>query len=367
MMQHNILYSIKLRFHITLLLISITTVVSAQTCVCAPCACYWYVSQGYNCSITNQTACLASLCNADFEKCRIACGCAAKGSSGSSDGSSTSSAKGPFQKNPGDVSIDGMSQGVPFFTPHQSSAFEDWSKDYKAQLESYGIKSILGNKITPHSKPLTDDPNWDDKYKKQADDFLKNPNPPPQPQTKSAPTDNISKTPMMFGTSEEKEKAYSKVPLYNDYLNKPPLDNTINENTHAADVTIFDKVLDKMASYFPEAPGIQIGVLIAKGIEQAAYSLIDDTSQNLVNAPSAILNSDPSALKEPDQMVSDAAKTGVKTVATLWYNEAKGMVKGSVKSYINSNGGVQVSQPNDNPSLPTYGGQNSGFRLITEH
>lgn len=57
----------------------------------------------------------------------------------------------PGQSNPGEVSFDSKYEGKPFFVPHQSKAFEEWATNYKQQLESYGIKSILGQSITPNT------------------------------------------------------------------------------------------------------------------------------------------------------------------------------------------------------------------------
>jgi hypothetical protein len=80
----------------------------------------------------------------------------------------------PGQVDPGDVSFDGQTEGKPFFTTHQSEAFEDWASDYKALLDSYGITSILGDKLTAHMIPLTGDKKADSAYKKLSMDF----NPP---------------------------------------------------------------------------------------------------------------------------------------------------------------------------------------------
>lgn len=77
----------------------------------------------------------------------------------------------PGQVNPGEVSFDGQFQGKPLFTTHESSAFEDWSKDYRQQLESYGITSILGNTLTPPQIPLTGDPGFDAFYNNQTTNF----------------------------------------------------------------------------------------------------------------------------------------------------------------------------------------------------
>ncbi|MDO9340505.1 MAG: hypothetical protein Q7T72_08270 [Bacteroidales bacterium] len=72
------------------------------------------------------------------------------------------------QVKPGEVSFD---PGKPFFTTHQSSAFEDWARDYRQQLESYGITSILGKNITPNQIPLTGNMNFDKFYYSQSATF----------------------------------------------------------------------------------------------------------------------------------------------------------------------------------------------------
>jgi len=80
----------------------------------------------------------------------------------------------PGQTNPGDVSLNGQAEGNPFFTPHSSEAFEDWARDYKTLLESYGITSILGNNILSNPFLLSGDKNLDTLYTHDSENF----NPP---------------------------------------------------------------------------------------------------------------------------------------------------------------------------------------------
>ena len=75
------------------------------------------------------------------------------------------------QVSPGNVSFDGQFEGKPFFTSHESSAFEDWSKDYMQELESYGITSILGNTLNVPHIPLTGDKEFDAFYNNQTANF----------------------------------------------------------------------------------------------------------------------------------------------------------------------------------------------------
>ncbi|MFH1320097.1 MAG: hypothetical protein ABII90_05515 [Bacteroidota bacterium] len=89
----------------------------------------------------------------------------------------------PGQVNPGDVSFNGQFEGKPFFTPHESAAFQDWATDYKQLLASYGITSILGKNITPHQtsstkpkapepKPSSGNKDVDEAYKNKYKEFV---------------------------------------------------------------------------------------------------------------------------------------------------------------------------------------------------
>ncbi len=75
------------------------------------------------------------------------------------------------QLSSGNVSFDGQFEGQPFYTSHESSAFEDWSKDYRQELESYGITSILGNTLNAPHIPLTGDKEFDAFYNNQTANF----------------------------------------------------------------------------------------------------------------------------------------------------------------------------------------------------
>ena len=80
------------------------------------------------------------------------------------------------QITPGSVSLDGESQGRAFFVSHESAAFQEWAKDYKALLASYGIESILGKTFEKLQIPMTGNKDFDKLYDKSAGEF----NPPEQ-------------------------------------------------------------------------------------------------------------------------------------------------------------------------------------------
>jgi hypothetical protein len=123
------------------------------------------------------------------------------------------------QVNPGDVSFDGSSTGRPYFTPHQSSAFEDWARDYKQMLQSYGITSILGNTLTPHLIPQTGNKKMDHDYDSAAMNF----NPVDTAiyvggsRVANGPDDFLNKKVILFRTPEE-----NRTEAENDWLRNHP-------------------------------------------------------------------------------------------------------------------------------------------------
>ncbi len=111
----------------------------------------------------------------------------------------------PGQSTPGSVSFDGLFKGEAYFTPHESSAFEDWAKDYKQLLDSYGITSILGNQLSIFQIPTTGDKKQDAYYKKQVDDF--NPDVPDDlPPAQANPVKPSTGVVSLLTTPEEQRK-----------------------------------------------------------------------------------------------------------------------------------------------------------------
>ncbi len=85
--------------------------------------------------------------------------------------------------NPGDVSINGLTQGNPFFTAHQSQSFEDWATEYKQLLASYGITSILDKNFTIPKVPLSGNNNLNAIYISKSADFKPTTAPAVKPDT----------------------------------------------------------------------------------------------------------------------------------------------------------------------------------------
>lgn len=112
----------------------------------------------------------------------------------------------PGQINPGEVSSGNIMEGKAIFTPHQSEAFEDWGEDYKQLLESYGIKSILGQKITPNQIPLTGDKDFDADYLKKSNSFK------PKVTSKTGGESDKEKTVQLLNTKESTTIKVKPVP-----------------------------------------------------------------------------------------------------------------------------------------------------------
>jgi len=68
------------------------------------------------------------------------------------------------QSSPGSVSIDGLTQGSAFFSPHESRNLEDWIDDYLIKVKSMGVSLDGHNSLTAQDIPLTGDADFDKGY-----------------------------------------------------------------------------------------------------------------------------------------------------------------------------------------------------------
>jgi hypothetical protein len=66
--------------------------------------------------------------------------------------------------NPGSVSIDGLTQGTAFFSPHESEALQNWLNDYTQKMTAMGWQVNGGKPITFQDIPLTDDNDFNKYY-----------------------------------------------------------------------------------------------------------------------------------------------------------------------------------------------------------
>lgn len=65
---------------------------------------------------------------------------------------------------PGLVSIDGLTQGTAFFSPHESEALLNWINDYNKKMQTMGVNVDPGTYLAVRSTPLTGDDEFDKYY-----------------------------------------------------------------------------------------------------------------------------------------------------------------------------------------------------------
>jgi hypothetical protein len=193
----------------------------------------------------------------------------------------------PGQVNPGDVSFDGQVEGKPFFTPHQSEAFEDWARDYKQQLESYGITSILGKKLTPHPIPLTGDKDLDSLYSRKSGDF----NPPASavnpPNQDASGVDLSGKNGIVRSLTSAEKQAKRDEWMEENGLNNINLSQINNENAIDANGSESSGVsygVDALLYTISKLPGGELPAEIG-GI---MLNIKDASMENLQNATNAL-------------------------------------------------------------------------------
>jgi hypothetical protein len=77
------------------------------------------------------------------------------------------------QSEPGSVSIDGLTQGTAFFSPHESRGVENWINDYVIKLQSMGISVDGYSSFTAQDVPLTGNADFDKGYVERIVGFEK--------------------------------------------------------------------------------------------------------------------------------------------------------------------------------------------------
>jgi len=74
---------------------------------------------------------------------------------------------------PGSVSVNGLTQGTAFFSPHESEAIQNWIDDYMEKMKAMGWDINAANTPTLQDVPLTGDLNFDKYYFDQVMRFEK--------------------------------------------------------------------------------------------------------------------------------------------------------------------------------------------------
>ena len=167
------------------------------------------------------------------------------------------------QVSSGDVSFNGQYSGKPLYTSHESTAFEDWSNDYKQQLESFGITSILGNTLTAPQVPLTGDRDFDSFYSGKTSNF--NPTTPAvTPPNNDASVVDLSGKAGVVGllTTPEQQAKRDKWYQEKGFDNLTPMtsEGAIDENT-PAQMSFKEKALRFAIEQVPGAGTIGSGML----------------------------------------------------------------------------------------------------------
>jgi len=198
------------------------------------------------------------------------------------------------QINPGDVNFDGQNTGNPFFSTHNSKAYEDWARDYIQQLQSYGVNSILNNNFGA-SVPQTGNRDFDAFYSSGSSSF--NPTTTNQQADATVKPDDYYGTVQLLTTKEEQAKRdqwYNENVALQGYADFSQMDEN---NTIKPGYTFEQVKWAGLETALSEAPGIHgavggFGVNIAQGstdgIDQVLTCLSNHNDANAVSIGSSL-------------------------------------------------------------------------------
>jgi hypothetical protein len=230
----------------------------------------------------------------------------------------------PGQTNPGEISSSGQFEGKPLFTPHQSKAFEDWAKDYKQQLESYGIKSILGMSITPNNSiPSSGNAKVDKIYKDDVENF----NPKSQPINVPNEVD-LSKSSGKVGLLTTKEQQAERDKWHDEHGFSAQLPITDDQGLDENGKPLREIKEGVLRTLIGEAPGL-IGVIGNFGL-----NVVDGAMETPNKAIGYLRNNDISGAKEYSDKLLDggvAVNATKKTIIGVMTDQAVGVVKPILK------------------------------------
>ena len=254
------------------------------------------------------------------------------------------------QTSPGNVSFDGQFEGKPFFTTHENSAFEDWSKEYRQQLESYGITSILGNKLIAPNIPLTGDLEFDAFYNNQTANFNPKTSPVNVPSNMDANVVDLSGKQGVVQLLTTKEEQAKRDSWYEDHINDQGYNNLVqltaedgidpNSSPSWDENSSIYKSVDKMISQVGENPN---GVLAAY-IGKIELSIMKNVFTYLDGAKDAITSGKEEEFSNNNPNPAGNAVMGmVKDQATNKINEVKGNFTKGLQGTIENAGGKAMT------------------------
>jgi hypothetical protein len=226
----------------------------------------------------------------------------------------------PGQVNPGEVSFNGQYEGEAFFTTHESSAFEDWSKDYRQQLASYGITSILDQPLNAFRIPLTGDPDFDAFYNNQTANFNPTTSPVKNSQNLDASVVDLSgkvgvvqllRSPEEQSILERQYQTNLESQGYEGLTQMDPDNSEIfdgpvdNENKKVSNAALAEFTTDAIGDII----GTVVGVLVPEAglpsfIQSFGTNLAQATPANIQSGLNAISGTgSPNDVKDPGQLV----------------------------------------------------------------
>lgn len=243
------------------------------------------------------------------------------------------------QTSPGDVSFDGQFEGQPFFTTHESSAFEDWAKDYRQQLEAYGITSILGNELNASNIPLTGDLEFDAFYINQTANFNPKTSPVNVPANMDANVVDLSGKQGVVQLLRSPEDVKKE----NDWLQQQKLDNLkpIPKNGDLDPIILEEAPFwtsPEMVSLEIAAAGFAVPFAIAL-VPAAAIGASAATAEMLATPVMALVSEDYKALTD---VMND--KTPSSTGA-IFMNTAKTTIIDNIFKKIDGGIGNKITNP----------------------
>ncbi|MDO9255825.1 MAG: hypothetical protein Q7U54_09965 [Bacteroidales bacterium] len=256
------------------------------------------------------------------------------------------------QVSPGDVSFDGQFEGQAFFSTHESSAFEDWSKDYRQQLESYGITSILGNTLNASHIPLTGDREFDAFYNNQTANFNPKTSPVNVPVSLDANVVDLSgkKGVVQLLTTQDEQAKRDK--WYADHIKDQGYNNLLqiksqegidpNASPSWDENSPIYKSVDKMIDKVGENPNGVLAAYIGKielSIGKNVFSYLDGAKDALKSGTEEeFSNNNPNPAETAVMgMVKDQATSKINEVKADFTKGAQGTIEnagGKVMTYM---------------------------------
>lgn len=228
----------------------------------------------------------------------------------------------------GDVSIDGMLVGKPYFSENNSTVIGNWINEYKYRMQALGLSPDIDIKNGIMNLPATGDEKFDKLYSDQIVAFEKGGNTPVDLSGKSQA---LGSTPMLLTSDEEirKQDEWIKKNGLSSNMQQMGDDNVIPSDVIGNIKTQADRDYEnykQMYDNFLFAIGNMPGGALPAEIGGFVNKLSENTFENLDNGVKAIVGTG-----SPDAFI-DEKDVVVKTVSDIAVDKMKDFAKGSVVS-----------------------------------